>query len=388
MNRYLAMMIMVVLLISCGSLFKTESSDKANFEIFIEHDIVRITDSALINISWESMSLENFSHFRIERKATLDNNWIFVKDIENPISTNYSDYIYDDEDIDYRVGIMDLDYNVLWSEGSVLIPKTTTLFIPDESMSPQAAFGSPLIDDNDTIIVESGFYDDGLSMIGKTVYVTSSFDNDSVGFASRVIINRGILDGFIIQNHQAIQNGGGLYISGSGKVKNCLIVNNESERNGGGVYLREGGSLFNCILFNNQSQYGSANLYIENSNGEIINNTFVLLGDIPFDDNVTVMEVEEGFLFLNNIIFGGQNFVTDSSSLQFATIDYSRLDYISACGDSTISSNPNFVNAEFGDFELMPHSPCLNSGHPDFKYNNLDGSRNTMGAYGGPGALE
>ena len=56
--------------------------------------------------------------------------------------------------------------------------------------------------------------------------------------------------------------------------------------------------------------------------------------------------------------------------------------------ENGISSNPNFVNAEFGDFELMPHSPCLNSGHPDFKYNNLDGSRNTMGAYGGPGALE
>ena len=388
MIHYLYTIFIILLLASCRLPFKTNSSMGDIFEIFIEHDILRITDSALIHLTWEPMSVENFSHFRIERRVALDTNWTFIKDIKNPILTKYRDYIYDDENLHYRVGIMDLDLNVLWSKDSVIIPKTTTLFVPDESTSPFTAFGSPLIDNNDTIVVKSGFYDDGLSMIGKTVYVKSSIDNNAVGFSSRVIINSGILDGFTIQDHQALQNGGGLYISGNGEVKNCLIINNESGRNGGGVYIREEGSLYNCILFNNQSLYGSANLYVEKSSGEIINNTFVLVGDIPNGNNVTVSEIEEGFLFLNNIIFGGQNFVTDSSGIQLTIVDYSRLDQTSACGDSTISDNPNFVNAESGDFQLMPYSPCINSGHPDLKYNNRDGSRNSMGAYGGPEALD
>ena len=70
------------------------------------------------------------------------------------------------------------------------------------------------------------------------------------------------------------------------------------------------------------------------------------------------------------------------------TIDYSRMDQLFICGDSVISDNPYFVNENTADFHLMPNSSCINSGHPDGIYNNLDGSRNTMGAYGGPNASD
>ena len=62
-------------------------------------------------------------------------------------------------------------------------------------------------------------------------------------------------------------------------------------------------------------------------------------------------------MFLNNIVFGGERLVMDSSSFQFAIIDYSRLDQSLNWGDSTISDNPNFLNIEydegFGNFHLM-----------------------------------
>ena len=214
-------------LISCKSLFEVESSDKDIFNLSIDHNILRITDSALIKLTWESISIEDFSHFRIERRTYLDTNWTFIEDLSNPLLTTYNDYIYDDEDIHYRVGIMDINSNVLWSESSITIPNTTTLYIPIESVSPHEAFISNLIDNNDTIIVTEGFYNDGLSMIGKKVYI-KSINNSEIGFSSRIVINDGELNGFTIQNQQTLQNGGGIHISGNGKVKNCLIINNES----------------------------------------------------------------------------------------------------------------------------------------------------------------
>lgn len=47
-----------------------------------------------------------------------------------------------------------------------------------------------------------------------------------------------------------------------------------------------------------------------------------------------------------------------------------------------ISANPQFSGA---DFRLQAGSPCVNAGHPDAAYNDLDGSRNDIGAWGGPG---
>ncbi len=53
-------------------------------------------------------------------------------------------------------------------------------------------------------------------------------------------------------------------------------------------------------------------------------------------------------------------------------------------GTGEISANPLFVNLLF--YRLTDESPCKDTGNPDFFYNDPDGSRNDMGAYGGPGA--
>ena len=48
-------------------------------------------------------------------------------------------------------------------------------------------------------------------------------------------------------------------------------------------------------------------------------------------------------------------------------------------------SDPRFVSPN--DFRFRPDSPCINAGNLDSDFNNPDGSRNTMGAYGGPYSL-
>ena len=52
--------------------------------------------------------------------------------------------------------------------------------------------------------------------------------------------------------------------------------------------------------------------------------------------------------------------------------------------NGNISADPLFADPENGDFRLQPGSPCIDSGDPELIYNDHDGSRNDMGAFGGP----
>lgn len=52
-------------------------------------------------------------------------------------------------------------------------------------------------------------------------------------------------------------------------------------------------------------------------------------------------------------------------------------------GTGNINTDPLFVNASAGDFNLQGGSPCINTGHPAFIYTDTDKTRSNMGAYGG-----
>jgi len=67
-------------------------------------------------------------------------------------------------------------------------------------------------------------------------------------------------------------------------------------------------------------------------------------------------------------------------------ITYSDIEDETLAGLSgNIFAPPSFANAETGDYHLAAGSPCIDAGHPDPAYNDGDGSRCDMGAFGGTG---
>lgn len=53
-------------------------------------------------------------------------------------------------------------------------------------------------------------------------------------------------------------------------------------------------------------------------------------------------------------------------------------------GTGNINSDPHLTDPSAGDYSLDGFSPCVDAGNPVAGYNDVDGTRNDMGAFGGP----
>jgi hypothetical protein len=69
----------------------------------------------------------------------------------------------------------------------------------------------------------------------------------------------------------------------------------------------------------------------------------------------------------------------------FSNID--EISYIQTA-HGNIREDPLFVDISESDYLLLPGSPCIDAGDSLEVYNDLDGSRNDMGIYGGPDPIQ
>tara|TARA_B100002003_G_scaffold125697_1_gene116099 strand:+ start:1180 stop:2361 length:1182 start_codon:yes stop_codon:yes gene_type:complete len=389
MSKLTFILVFIFGIMSCES-FNSKEEKEAPFTLAIDHNITRITDSAYVNLTWDEISIQGFNRWVIERKKEGETRWFIAGEIDSRLTTNFQDVIFDDENLLYRVAVEDTNGNMKWAEATIEIPKTKYLMVPKEQRTPKIAFETPLIDDGDSIFVSFGEYHDALKMMGKNVVIKSMEGYNNTFLFHRVEMSEGTLNGFSISDGLGAEkdNGGGINAMGDAVIKNCFIWNNRTGQNGGGIFLKDKASLFNSILYSNYSGVSNHNLYISNASGSVINNTFVL-SDADEGNNVTAYNLKSGFIFLNNIMLYGTTFALDTTITSHSSviIDYSRMDSVSISGPNLIMDDPKLIGLDLRPpaFFLSKDSPCIHAGHLDEKYNNLDGSRNTMGATGGPG---
>lgn len=115
----------------------------------------------------------------------------------------------------------------------------------------------------------------------------------------------------------------------------------------------------NNVIFNYSGRAGDRGFYFEANRS-----------------TVSQISSNIGYLIQDEFLYGSFNYINAFNNLS-ATGSGGGV-YLT----SHISSDPVFVDTN--NFVLGPTSPARNSGDPDPRYNDIDGTRNDMGIYGGP----
>lgn len=186
----------------------------------------------------------------------------------------------------------------------------------------------------------------------------------------------------IIENNKIISNTackvGGIYLSGfdsstgdhvdnTAIIRNNIIADNLAHTTNAGGMMISCDSMIDSVIENNVF---AGNESVSGSGG------------IELTGSSCSVTVKNNILY-DNVSSGSQNAISDYSGT--ADISYNdsygnTVNYSGGTGN--ITSDPLFVDET--DYQLDTSSPCENTGDPDSAYNDVDGTRNDIGAYGGP----
>lgn len=219
-----------------------------------------------------------------------------------------------------------------------------------------------------------------------------------------------VLDGFTITNGYSSGSGGGVQVNTSIAdpdmpiIQHNILYGNNSDYGGGGIAVVgswdqwSGAIIRNNLIVGNTSGIYPAGISVGNiSNGlvDIVVENNTVVGNWPggiFFDHQGDVTAQNNIVAFNDIglwdyySFGGPvaqyNCVYGNSYADY--VAYSQPD------PTDINEDPLFVaftdDSDWtnDDFHLQMGSPCIDVGNPDAAYDDVDGTPNDMGAYGGP----
>ena len=275
----------------------------------------------------------------------------------------------------------------------------------------------------------------------ETIVMTESHKIRSVGGAEHTIIDGNwedtvfrlglhyatsttLIEGFTIYKGNSDRRGAAVAVSGDSNVvvlRGNYFLQNASQDDSAVSVIGSSDVLIDRNWFVNNYSWGVSRLsrpaciMVDQSDVKIENNIFLNnRGDndgpcIKINSTVSQKATIRNNTFINNSnnIFVAQphtiqnNILTQSK--QFGVSNCKPIEYnnvwgnfqnypSSSChdqigGNGNISVDPEFVDPLINDFRLQLNSPVRDMGNPVPEFNDLDGSRNDLGAYGGPNAM-
>jgi hypothetical protein len=197
-----------------------------------------------------------------------------------------------------------------------------------------------------------------------------------------------IISGCELSGNSAAQGGGAIYSFASEvAINDCLISSNAAPEGGGIFSWYSHPEIVRTVLSKNTAQKGGG-IFCEESPAVLVNCT---VADNSASEGAGGIHCQETApsqslaVAMNSIIWG--NGVAFSGRVR-PEISFSDVEDTSFAGsDGNISAPPLFLDTAAGDYHLGSGSPCTDAGNPDLAYNDEDGSRCDMGAFGGTGAI-
>lgn len=263
--------------------------------------------------------------------------------------------------------------------------------------SPYHVMGNIVVDSGSNLTIEPGvelFFDDsthfeingGLSAIGGSFapIIFTSFENNWRGLrvinsSQTIELHFTTIENVFIDESDTTDFGAIGVLASSVLIQNSIIRQNSTASGGGLSVIDARATIKNSIFTHNKAlNFGGAILAI-NSSMDIINNTFFKNDCVNFGGGLVMIDV-----LTSNI----QNNIFHQNTSQAGD---SRIAIVS--GDSANYSiqynfmgfgilNPKFISDD--DLHLQTVSPAIDKGNPSIEFNDVDGSRNDQGAYGGP----
>ena len=415
-QKYYTFLFISFLLIGCkifDSPTNTEPDDL--FKLSITYNNERITDGLSIPLSWSEITIDNFKEIKITRfnehrdpgsyvVGEADNGWITVASITDEFTTSWVDTVKDDASFIYRVAYYDLDNNYRRTEKVVTIRPTTHLTIPTDVAEIKFAVESYIIDSGDTVLVLPDLYKSySFSFGDKEVYLINPDKNELAGLiwvprmadveqltdTSFITIKAGLIRGFGIVGSDVL-NGGAINAKGNAVIRHCFIRNNiannissggayiQDAGYGGGLYLSDQVTVENCIIDSNSATKKGSGIYID----EFANNVKIVNCVL----NVNDLHSESSNVSIENTIITGISPEISDASAGFPAITYSHVGFLGPGLNTTNITGEILFRGilDNADYQLLPGSVCIDAGNPDPIFNDPDGSRNDIGAFGGP----
>jgi hypothetical protein len=260
------------------------------------------------------------------------------------------------------------------------------VYIPYDAYSGNAAFDRAL--EGDTIIFPEGEHTYNVG-VGGMNYVLIGDGN------AKDVILQGNLTGCSVSLFNLTMSNGGSFstsIAAHGTIQEHLAATNVIFRDANSdysIYLNNYKSAFfkNCIFYNNSPKnlHLYQNATFENCTFHNVTDPISLspAGDPNSPDNGPVTIINCLFTEISGEVI---NYLYFGSIPNFVSVTYSGFDNtpLMVSGTGNITSNPDYVDSGNSDFHLLGTSGFIDAGNPDAQYNDVDGTRNDMGAYGGP----
>lgn len=292
----------------------------------------------------------------------------------------------------------------------------------DPGGSIQAAIVAAM--DGDAVAVGPGVFVEDIDFLGKAIIVRGSGPSTVVrgtgaGPVVRFTSGEGagsVLDGVTVTGGVADDGGGILVVDASPTVRRTIVAGNAARRQGSGIYLVRSASLITNSLFvdnraldpragdphtvqmldgavrlvNNTIAYGDSNgLLIRGGGGSVVirNNVFAANGSRVAGEvrGRGICDFSRGAVIQYNVFHRNRR----AALLSGMGDDYRRVrEAERALDDPRLAFNvdgaPRFVSPRRGRFDLGSRSRGRDAGDPSPLFADVDGSRNDVGATGGP----
>ncbi len=175
-------------------------------------------------------------------------------------------------------------------------------------------------------------------------------------------------------NHATYSGGGLENRGGNAMITNCVFVGNSVGYNrwgGGGMNNFEGNpTLINCAFLNNSANADGAGIYVWNDSPAFINCTFS--GNWAVRNSGGAYNYVGSPIFNNCILWDNRDQTGATMQAQIggrpAAVNYSCIQNLTGDlgGIGNIGGNPLFVDQNNNDYNLLPDSPCVDAGDPNY----------------------